>query len=68
MTIIIFYLALDICIFIIHAEYFWLVIGWFEEKILYSNIQIRVCHILFTDGTTDYVAAEDFDGIDLILL
>ena len=30
--------------------------------------QIRVYHIWFTDGITDYVAAEDFDGIDLILL
>ena len=41
---------------------------WFEGKMLYFNTQIRVYHILFTDGTTDYVAAEDFDGIDLILL
>ena len=32
------------------------------------NTQIREYHILFTDGTADYVAAEDFDGIDLILL
>ena len=37
--------------------------GWFEGKILYFNIQIRVYHILFTDRTTDYVAAEDFDGL-----
>ena len=29
---------------------------------------VRVCHILFADGTTDYVTAEDFDGIYLILL
>ena len=42
--------------------------SWFEEKCLYFNTQIRVYHLLFTDGTTDYVAAEDFDGIDLILL
>ena len=42
--------------------------GWFEGKILYFNTQIRVYHILFTDETTDYVAVEDFDGIDLILL
>ena len=42
--------------------------GWFEGKTLYINTQIRVHHILFDNGTTDYVAAEDFDGIDLILL
>ena len=42
--------------------------GWFEGKNLYFNTQIRAYHVLFTDGTTDYVAAEDFDGIDLILL
>ena len=42
--------------------------GWFEGKSLNFNTQTRVYHILFTDGTTDYVAAEDFDGIDLILL
>ena len=42
--------------------------GWFEGKTLFINTQIRVHHILFDNGTTDYVAAEDFDGIDLILL
>ena len=41
---------------------------WFEGKMLYFNTQIRVYHILFTDGTTDYVAAVDFHGIDLVLL
>ena len=40
--------------------------AWFEGKILYFNTQIREYHILFTDGTADYVADEDFDGIDLI--
>ena len=44
------------------------VYGWFEGNVLYFNIQIHVYHILFTDGTTDYVAAEDFDNMDLILL
>ena len=42
--------------------------GWFEENILYFNTQIHVYQILFTDRITDYVAAEDFDSIDLILL
>ena len=42
--------------------------GWFERNILYLNTQIRVYHILFTGRTTDYVASEDFDGIDLVLL
>ena len=51
MTIIIFDLALEN--------------GWFEGKILYFNTQIREYHILFTDGTTDYVVAKDFDGIDV---
>ena len=47
---------------------FLLVYGWFEGKILYFNTQTCVYHILLTDGTTDYAAAEDFDGVDLILL
>ena len=42
--------------------------GWFEGKILYFTTQICVCHILFTDGITDYVPAEVFHCIDLILL
>ena len=42
--------------------------GWFQGKILCFNIQIRVYQILFTDRTTDNVAAENFDGIDLIFL
>ena len=32
------------------------------------NTQIGAYYILFTDGTIDYVVAEDVDGIDLILL
>ena len=42
--------------------------GRFKGKILYINTQICVYHILRTGGTTDYVAAEGFDGTDLILL
>ena len=42
--------------------------GWFEGKMSYCNTQIRVYHILFTNGTTDYFAAEDVDGIGLTLL
>ena len=42
--------------------------GWFEGKSLYFNTQIRVYYILITDGIRDYVAAEDFDCTDLILL
>ena len=43
--------------------------GWSEGKILEFNTQqIRVYQILFTEGTTDYVAAKDFDDLDLILL
>ena len=42
--------------------------GWFEGKTLYFNTHSHVYHILFTGRTRDYVAAEDFDGIDLILL
>ena len=42
--------------------------GCFEGKILYFNTQICVYHILFTDKTTDCVAAEDFDGTDHIFL
>ena len=41
---------------------------WFERKILYFNTQIRVYHILSAGVTTDYIAANDFDGRDLILL
>ena len=41
--------------------------GWFEGRMLQFNTQIHIYHILFTNRTTDYVAAEDFDGIDLIL-
>ena len=65
-TIIIFDLALHVCIYIIHAAYFWLVMV--EGKVLYFNTQIHVYHNLFTEGTTDYVPAEDFDDTDLILL
>ena len=42
--------------------------SWLEEKKLYFNTQIRVYHLLFTTGTTDYVAVEDLDDLDLILL
>ena len=42
--------------------------SWFDGKTLYFNTQICSYHILFTGRTTDYVAAEGFDGICLILL
>ena len=42
--------------------------SWFEGKMLYFDTQIREYHILLTDGTTDYFAAEVFDGMDGILL
>ena len=42
--------------------------GWFEGKVLYFHTQIRAYHILCTGRTTDSIEAEDFDGIDLILL
>ena len=42
--------------------------GWFEGKVLYFNTQIHVYHILFPDGATGYVVAEDFDDIELVLL
>ena len=73
-TIIIFDLTLHICIYIYQScGVFLATYGWFEGNILYFNTQICVYHILFTDGTTDWrwknenVAAENFDGIDLIL-
>ena len=47
---------------------FLVVYGWFEGNILYFNTQTCAYYILLTDGTTDYAAAEDFDGVDLILL
>ena len=34
--------------------------GWFEGEVLHLYNQIHVCRILFSDGTTDYAAAEDF--------
>ena len=42
--------------------------SWFEGKASYFVTQIRVYHILFTGRTTVYVATEDFDDTDLILL
>ena len=38
-----------------------------KKKTLYINTQIGVYHILWTDGTTNYLAGEDFDDIDLTL-
>ena len=42
--------------------------GGLKGKNLHFNTQILVDHILFTNGATDNVEVEDFDGIDLILL
>ena len=36
------------------------------KTLLYFNTQICEYPFLLTDGTTDYVAADDFDDIDLI--
>ena len=71
MTIIIFDLPLHMYVYHPHVHphiIFLAGYAWFERKFLYFNTQICAYHILFNNGTTDYVAAEDFDGIDLILL
>ena len=66
--IIIFDLALHICIFIIHTKYFWLVMIGLKKKIYTLILKFVYITFLFTYGTTDYLTAEDFDGIHLILL
>ena len=63
---IIFDLALHICIFIIHAEYFWVVIAGLKKK--FYTLILKFVTFCFTTGITDYVAAEDLDDLDLILL
>ena len=66
MTIIIFDLAFITHVCIYHPRGVFLTgSGWFEGKILYFNTETRVYHILFTERTADYVAAKDFDGINL---
>ena len=42
--------------------------GLFDGKFLYFNTQIRSYYIFCLLKEPDYVAADDFDGIDLILL
>ena len=64
-TIIILDLTLHICIFIIHAEYFWLVMTGLKE--IFYALMLRFVYITFSLLTElAYVPAEDFDGIDLI--
>ena len=65
--IIIFDLSLHICIFIIHAGYFWLVMAGLKEK--FYNLILRFVYITFCllmEPQT--ILQEDFDGTDLILL
>ena len=51
------FIYIYIYIYIYHPHGVFLVRhGWFEGKILYFNTAIRVYHILFTDGATDYIA------------
>ena len=66
---IIFELALHICLFIIHAEYFWLVIAGLRKSVYTLILRfVYITFYLLTELQTEDVAAEDFDGIDLILL
>ena len=65
--IIIFDLALHICIFIIHAGYFWLVMAGLKEK--FYNLILRFVYItFFLLMEPQTILQEDFDGTDLILL
>ena len=66
MTIIIFDLALHIYIFIIHAEYLWLVMAGLKEK-FYTLVLKFVCITFCLLSELQTVEAADFDGIDLIL-
>ena len=65
--IIIFDLSLHICIFIIHAGYFWLVMAGLKEK--FYNLILRFVYItFFLLMEPQTILQEDFDGTDLILL
>ena len=56
-----------ICIYIIHAEYFWLVMAGLKET--FYTLILRFVHITFCLLTKpDYVATKGSDGIDFILL
>ena len=39
--------------------------GWFEGEIMYFNTELQEYLISFNDGTADYAATEDFNGVDL---
>ena len=42
--------------------------GWSEGEIMYYNNELGEYHIFFNDGTSDFVKAEDTDGVELVLL
>ena len=68
MTVIIFDLALRICIYIIHAEYFWQVMAGFTEK--FDTLMLKLVYITFCLPTKPQTMLQlkIFDGIDLIVL
>ena len=39
--------------------------GWFEGEIMHFNTELQEYLISFNDGTADYAATEDFNGVDL---
>ena len=66
-TIIIFELALHICIFIIYKEHCSLVMAGLKEK--FHTLILKFTYTTFCLlPKPDSVAAKDFDGIDTILL
>ena len=42
--------------------------GWFIGKIKYFNTVLCEYKVDFSDGTSDYLAIQDIDGIEVILV
>ena len=65
-TIIIFDLALHICIYIIHAEYFWQVMAGFTEKFVTLILKLVYITFCLLMKPQTMLQLKIFDGIDLI--
>ena len=41
--------------------------GWFTGNVVYFNKELQEFRVEYADGTSDYLATDDFDGVEVIL-
>ena len=41
--------------------------GWFDSTVTWYNTSLGKLRVVFADGTDDYIAIDEIDGVEIVL-